>query len=268
MRRAVYHFADDRKTADRQAEALVELGLVLDRRRQDQEARGAFAAAYRLDAERAAATLGTPFMLREPKAPLAALARATTGWMVADGDDLDDSLASLDRCVRLTYQVSGLPDGDLHPVEVRCERDAYRLHVPGWARFSIPETVSAARARRLLAAAGRPGKPPRGDLGVFVRPGGEAGGLEVPMPEKVLEEEGERDDLLVRVTLGTGDPEAGELEVEHHTPRGRIEGRDWVGRVEVPDLEEDEPWLALVIEDLVTGRWGATVVELDETVWD
>ncbi len=265
LRQAVYHFADDPKTAARQAEALIELGRVLDRRGRQQEARSAFETAYVFDGERTAAELGPTFALVDSLAPLTALTRATTGSVVRDAEALDAAVASLAWRLRITYQVPGPPDEELREVSVAADFPDFRLRAPGWGRSATPDAVAAARVRRLLAAAGRPDDPPRGDvgLGVDLRRLAGAGELEVrlPLPDPDLWEETERP--AVRVSLGFGGPESEEIVVEHRRGAGTVDGRRWTATLEVP-LAGEEPWLAVVVEDLETGSWGARLVELEE----
>ena len=138
-----------------------------------QEARSAFETAYVFDGERTAAELGPSFALLDPLAPLAGLAGATTGAVVRDAEALAAAVDSLARRLRITYQVPGPPEVALHDVEVRCDRPGFRLRAPAWGRSATPDTVAAARLRRLLASAGRPGDAPRGGLRLAadLRPG-------------------------------------------------------------------------------------------------
>jgi tetratricopeptide (TPR) repeat protein len=299
FRKAFYHFADDPKTASLQAEALIGLGLVFEQQGR-QEARRVFELAHQRDPELFVEKLGAPAVLRDPAAPMEALARASAGWVVRDPAKIEDALATLDLRVRITYQVSGPADGGLHPVEVRCERKGYRCRIPAWARSATPETVSAARARRLLASPGvasvggdlqleadlQTAPPPQSPLPDPL-PQRERG--PDPLPEKTpppdqdptpvpreleLElsivplvpwpDDGDGD---LRISLGFGGRGLPEAHVQHHrAERHRDPGKPWASALRFAwpeDVDRDETeWLAVVVEDVDSGIWGAGLIDL------
>ncbi|MCP4659249.1 MAG: tetratricopeptide repeat protein [bacterium] len=294
FRKAVYHFYDSPKTASRQAEALVHLGGTLERQGKSGEAQEAFEEAVRIDPGRAAVH-GPGGALRDPRRPLRSFAQITVGTFVQDREALAAAVAGLSRRVHLIYQVAGLPDGRLHALEVRFRRGA-TVTAPGWSRSSIPEAVAKARLRILLE-----GELPGGELGVRgdLRPasGSRAGEMAAriavsrPDPpfdglrsdngprtasrqrlrrtaasEKPLAEDGGT--ALLRVTLGLGDPSSA-VTFRHQVlePQKLAAGEEWIYRTRIV-LPEDQPWVAVLVEDLNSGRWGTGLLESFDSTGD
>ncbi len=260
LRQAIYHFAGDPKTAERQAVAFARLGRVLDAREQPQEANAALALARRLDPDVEIAGIGPIAALLDSAAPLEALARATAGRVVRSDRDLAGALAGLRHRVWLTYQVAGAPDGDLHALEAR-HKSTRELLYPGWARSSTPEPVSAARARRLLA-----GEPTGGDLAFEAEFLGHDGGrrgevhvaFEPPARDPLAEEPAA--DTVLRLTLGVGGPDV-EPVVEHRRIGAQAGQETWSYRAGF-EMPADRSWLAVLVEDLETGIWGGRLIEV------
>ena len=255
LRKAAYHFAGDPRTADRQAAAAIQLARVLEKQGKTQSATAALDLAHRLDPELTAADAGPLPALLEPLEPLGVLARETGGAVVRGSGGLADALAELGRRVRLTYQVAGLPDGELHALEARYRRGQRQLTYPGWARSSTPLSIAEARARRLLR-----GEPTGGELAVSAELLGN-GEIRLSVALPAAEAGGENPETTLRLTLGYGDPDA-EPSLEHR-PLGSQTGRHqaWEYRIGV-EAPEELTWLAVLVEDLNTGRWGARLIEL------
>lgn len=266
LRKAVHHFYGDPKTASRQAVALVELGKLLDERGAEDEARRAFAQARLLDPSATEAEIGLGGVLLDPVAPLRRMARVTVGELVQDAETLATVIAGLERRVRVTYQVPGPPQGRLHSVQMRFRRQRYPTEYPAWARSSTPETVTAARLRRLLD-----GGLEKGLLDVALRfhptapgPGKVAGerrgeveiGIDLPLAAE--------QETVVRVTLGFAGPESAPIVRSEASDRlPPADPGPWRYRTDVT-LDEDQIWVAVLVEDLNTGTWGAEMIELDE----
>ena len=257
--KALYHFAEDPRTAERQAVAMAGLSRVLAAADQTLDAERAREAARRLDPE-AAAELAPSSAFRAPALPLALVAHATGGRLLRD-DDLTGPLDSMARRVRVTFQTEGLPTGDLRPVEVRfLAHQPETLRFPGWARSSTPASVAGARARLLLE-------------GVDVALLGD--GLDLPLPLEVEPGTGSEAWWLrigatepqalrpsrLRWTVGYGGFE-GILGVEH----GEVETwrfKDGPLRTEA-DLRPPAGTevVCVLVEDLVTGQWNAELIDL------
>ena len=259
LRQAIYHFAGDPRTAKRQAIAFAHLGAVLEAREETQEAHAAFRLARRLDPEVALSVgagdseAGGPIAnLLAPSAPLAMLAQATSGSVVRGARHLAKALDGLRHRVRLTYQVAGLPDGTLQDLDARYLGSRQLIH-PGWARSSTPESVAAARTRRLLA-----GEPTGGGMKVRAAVH-HAGEIDLTLEPPETGEESASDAVL-RLSIGAGGPDV-EPTVEHRPLGTQTGAGPWTYRVgfEVP---VDRSWLAVVVEDLETGAWGGHLIDL------
>ncbi len=263
LRQAIYHFAGHPKTAERQALAFARLGAVLEAREETQEANAAFRLARRLDPDVTVGAAGDTgpggpiAALLSPSSPLERLAQATSGSVVRGAKDLARALEGLRRRVRLTYQVAGLPDGVLHTLEARYQ-GSRQLIYPGWARSSTPESVAAAKTRRLLA-----GEPTGGGMALdatFVaRAGGHRRGeidLTIGPPETAA---GAASETALRLSIGVGGPDV-DPTVEHRRLGSQTGAAPWSYRVGF-EMPEDRSWLAVLVEDLETGAWGGRLIE-------
>ena len=258
--RALYHFAGDPRTIKDQAAAKAGLGHALEAQGDFAEARQAFRHAVELDPDLASQYPQARPRLLEPLAFLEVLAQATAGRTVLNSDDLAEAVLSLSRRARLTYQISGWPQGRIQDLEVALLGSALELRHPRRARSGTPETVAAARARRLAS-----GDLVAGDLKVraaLASKSEEVETLLVEVDRESLagEDTGDRP-IRVRVTLATGGPD-GVPTVNHK----RIEiasGQDddpWRYRASIAKLGAEE-WLVVVVENVETGRWGAALID-------
>ncbi len=264
LRQALYHFAGDPKTAERQAAAFARLGAVLQAREQPQEANAALRLARRLDPGVEISGAGPIAALLDAVAPLETLADTTGGVVVSSARALTGALDGLRRRVWLTYQIGGAPDGDLHALEARFKGSRSLTH-PRWARSSTPESVSSARVRRLLA-----GEPTGGDLELeaeFLTAAGSGsdrrGELQVAL-EPVAGDAGAESDAtagtVLRLSLGVGGPDV-DPTVEHRRLGSQADRDTWSYSVGF-EMPEDRSWLAVLVEDLETGAWGGRLIEI------
>jgi tetratricopeptide (TPR) repeat protein len=255
-RRALYHFADDPRTAPRQAYAWTRLGGLLEAQGQEMAARLAFEKAVALDPSLAARYPGVAAELLAPLEPLAALADETAGRLVEDVSGLASAVGSLARRVRLTYQVEGLPTGELRPLEVRSLRRGVRLLAPRWARWGSPEAVAELRLRRLLA-----GEPAAGELPV--KAAVEEARLVVTLGPDLSPPGPQGPDAqpaLLRLSLGVGGPDLPARVRHQRLPPRDLAGFRW--ETELAPAAQG-PWIAVLVEDLATGLWGGDLLELD-----
>jgi hypothetical protein len=261
-RDAIHAFYDHPASAPRQALAEAELGDVLARMERPDEAERWWRRALARDPALAARYPGAAAALAAPRAPLEALAAATAGRVVRDDPDwpgaLEAALASLEDRVRITFQRPGPPDGGLHPVAVRRAGRERPLPAPGWARAGTPETVAAARLRRLLETGAVEGgtlavaaalDPSTSAVTVRLAPPG-SGPLADPDHQPVL-----------RASLAALGPE-GEAAVRHHVPPppALAAGEAWSFRFDAGDLPPGHQPAAVLVEDLASGLWGIAVV--------
>jgi hypothetical protein len=272
-RDAIHAFSDHPASAARQALAEAELGDVLARLERHEEAERWWRRALARDPALATRYPGAAAALAAPRAPLAALAETTAGRLVREDPGqpgvgaLEAALASLEDRVRVTFQRPGPPDGRFHPVAVRRAGRERPLPAPAWARAGTPETVAAARLRRLLAtgeaagatlavtAAAEPAAVPalRGETarGLTVRLVPPADGpLADPDREPVL-----------RASLAAVGPD-GEVALRHRSlaSAALAAGEPWTFRFDAADLPPGHEPAAVLVEDLATGLWGVAVV--------
>lgn len=204
----------------------------------------------------------------DPRPPLLALAGATAGTLVQGGSTLAVALDGLRRSYRLTYQRTGFPDGRIVPVTVQLVQGEARQEklskvaatVPGWTRSATPEAVAELRLRRFLTAPfdGEQGLP-RGGLPVVAAAtyDGE-GALQLVLRLAG----GASPDVVVapRLSWVTGEDD-GTLHFHHRLlePFPAAEAARW--RHDEP-LETDGEIAVVLLEDLLTGRWGMALAEI------
>jgi len=134
--------------------------------------------------------------------------------------------------------------------------DGYEVRGPSWVRFGTPATVSALRARRLLA-----GEVEMGDFEAkcrFVQESksysGRQGSLEIEVGNARPETETTARSL--RLTVGIA-REEGPFEIRQENII--LESGTYRMPLEVAD---DEVWLSVIVDDPSTGRWGGATTEL------
>ncbi|MEM7050449.1 MAG: hypothetical protein AAF604_12360 [Acidobacteriota bacterium] len=172
-RQAVYHFYGQPKLATEEAAAEVALGEVLQRAGKVEEAQRAFRQAVRKDPSLAGRFPELAARLIDPLPALEELATTTLGRLVRAPGALEAALDSLGRRVRLTYQVSGFPDGRLHAIEVE---STTKVESVRWSRWGTPPRVAEGWLRDLLSGGGRRGGltlTPTGDGSLTLRFQGE-----------------------------------------------------------------------------------------------
>lgn len=266
--KAIYHFYDHPKSAARQALATARLAAVLDRLGRFDEAGEAYARAAELDPGVGARHPGAAAALAEPLAPLAILAKTTAGRLARGDEALASAIASLGRRVRLTYQVGGPPAGGLRPLAVELHRLGLALRAPGFSRSGTPGSVAAARLRRLLDDGAVTGTTLPVSA-TWITGGVWGGTLRVSLDQGMLADPGRR--VLLRLSLATGgpddDPEVPPASVRHLDP---VDVELAAGGPWIADLTIDSPAghtsVAVLVEDLIRGDWGAALAEEAEPV--
>lgn len=256
--RALYHYAGDPRTAPQQAAAKVGLGRALEDQERNVEARQAFRHAIELDPKLAAELPQSRPRLLDGLAFSALLAADTAGRLVRDTDDLDEAVSSMSRRARLTYQVAGLPLGAVRKLEVTLTGSDRELRYPGWVRSGTPSGVTAARARRTAR-----GEIEEGGLAVKAELSTAADGANAVVVEFEPTVEGEiasTDIAVFRVSVATG-AATGVQTVRYRrfelAPAAGGENRRVVFPLEPPLSDES---VAVVVEDLAGGLWGADLV--------
>jgi len=88
--------------------------------------------------------------LADPRAPLAALAEESGGEVLTTGTSMASAIARLRSRLWLRYETTAQTGGPLRPVEVR-DASADQTRAARWSGPSVPETLAARRAERLLS---------------------------------------------------------------------------------------------------------------------
>lgn len=277
--KALHHYYGDPRTADAQARAYTRLGEILEKQGKEQAARDAFEVARELTrgtgeatekilaegAEDAQADRQAGLTDIDGAAAAEVFAEATAGRAMQDRQDLQEALAALPHRLLLTYQVEGTPTGQLADLELRVPGKSLRLRAPPRMRSGTPETVSAARGRRaLLGELEGDSRDLRGHL----EPKGEDPEdteIVIPLrgwPGSVSTEPGPGEEGgPYRLTVARADFD-GRPEVYHLARARGSAGGDPVVRFPLRAGPET-PFLAVVLEDLSTGLWGAQLIDQD-----
>jgi len=250
---AIHRFYDHPKTRTRQAVAESLLAETLSKQGRFQDAELALRRAVLLDPTLAETHRGATAGLENPEQPLQEIAAASAGSVAKDQAALVEVLNSLERRIRLTYQIPGAPDGELYPVSVRIDRLGYGTRGAAWVRSATPEAVAAARARTRM----RTFESQHDDtLAAEAKRGPEGLHLQVELPKI-------ESDLPVgpfRLTVAIDGPDM--LPKVTHRRVGDSENSA-IGTVEfttpLPELAE---WFTVLVEDLSSGErhqaFGAT----------
>ncbi|MCP4200583.1 MAG: tetratricopeptide repeat protein [bacterium] len=255
--KALYHFAGDPRTSKEQAAAKAGLGRAFEAQGEAAEAREAFRHAVELDPDLAQEYPQSRPRLLEPLALQETLALETAGRTVLDSDALSEAVLSLERRARLTYQLSGWPQGSIHSLEVRLRDSELALRHPSRTRSGTPRTVAAALARRLAAHDQLEGE-------LSVQAGIDPKGLVVELDRESLAERETQDrSIKLRLTVARARLD-GLAAVTHERLEiaPRSDDEVWVYRMPLDELA-DEEWVAVIVEDIETGRWGA---DLGDTI--
>lgn len=225
---------------------------------------------------------GVDNVVVRPLDPGRQLAVATGGDVLTGVNALPRTLETLADKVRLTYQVTRVPDGELHRVEVRARRPGLKVSAPRWSGSTAPEGTAAARARQLLA-----GGADRGDLevaaAVALEPAGEPAAPAAETSAEAAPARPQRGKLQARIDLRPLRDSYGPAQV---TPvritvaASFAEGEPFVYHdlVDSQNLAGLDAWtyalpirlpgemerLSVVFEDLTTGAWGGAVAAVVE----
>lgn len=202
-----------------------------------------------------------------PSYPLQIIARSTGGEFVANQEQLRTALDHIRGAYAVTYQVERPVDGRLHRLEIRCTRPGVRLRGRLYAASGSLRGVSTSRAKRLLA-------------------GDEVGGI-LEMTADVQNigraPKGQQiGDLLVSADLSELRPTLGPVnlgemritvvvEIANRSPfiHHQEIAVDWNEMDDIWRFGADIKWpkkasrLAVVVEELVSSIWGASIISLE-----
>lgn len=241
--KALYHFADAPKTRDQQTVAMVQLGNALAAAGERERARRAIEAALGKNPQLAERSGAGSVKLGDRGH--GGLIDATDGFVVRTPEGLDRALEQLGGKTRLTYQIVGDPRGQALPLEIEFG-GVTRIAYPAWTRSSTPEEVATARLLRLVDAELRDATSDDGEIDL-ANSRSEDGSLDLATALAAAQ----LDHPQLRLSTAPGSLADGLTgPVEH-----RVLESDEL-HLEVPAGAD---FLALVVEDLETGSWGAAL---------
>lgn len=200
--------------------------------------------------------------------PLLSYADGTGGDLIVDPGQVAEGISDLRDRVLVTYQAPRPPDGRARKVELRALRPGVEARVQRFAAASTTDAAAASRARQVLEA----GESPGGDLLVdaSLRPqegevaeGVVAAKLTARIDLAPIEALTPRlEHASLRVTLGIGLAD-GRIQVVQQTvgDQDLSQLSVWIYEV-VLKYPAGSTGVSLVVDELVTGAWGATAVAL------
>ena len=197
------------------------------------------------------------------------LAEPSGGDVVIGPAGLTRALDQSTGWYQLTYQVDRAPDGDTHDLELSLRRPGLEVKTTQVVTAATSEGQAEARARRLLGGAEEQGELTV-DLAVGDPQPGEGDKLTAEVQAHVFFGDMApviRPGTILRVSLATvaGDAEPA---VDHRRERlAKVPGQQtrlvswpYIFPVEWP--AEAQARLAITVEDIGSGAWGGTVVDL------
>lgn len=184
-----------------------------------------------------------PVLLKATE-PLEWMAEASGGSLILLPQDIPAALAGIRSRLWLTYETAREADGKPHSIEVRSLRPDVTAYARRWEGAGLPETVSAARARRVLD-----GEEDAGSLEISARIQTE-GSLDLRVDSPDVEGP-------LRLTVAVGPDGAVTHRVLADSDLTGAEPGAYRVPVSVPPGAEA---LAVLVESLADGGWGGAVV--------
>ena len=205
------------------------------------------------------------FEMMEPLYPLRVAAEATGGELVVSESAVGGAIERSRSAYFLSYQVDRPRDGRLHGLEVSCSRPGVTVRTARAVASGTPEGLAAERGLLLLAGRGEPGSlPVRFALVGFTEGGGKGreGRIDVHADLGTVRASLPRPDAgRLRVTLVVGIDDSAPF--IHHSelalPADGSASWSQSSPIRFPDQARQA---AVVVEELVTGLWGAAVAEI------
>ncbi|MEE8277371.1 MAG: VWA domain-containing protein, partial [Thermoanaerobaculia bacterium] len=190
------------------------------------------------------------------------LVEASGGETVTDLDQLGAALERLSHRQEVILRLTGPPDGEPLPLEIRGRDSAAPIRAARWSSVATPPEVSLARGRRIL-------EEPSGEAGRLavrgaLRAEGQQRGGRLAL-EVLADLRGSglgRSDLLFRVSWLVEPLEGRTVSAHHLVAVGDLSDADaWLYRASV-DLPEEAAEAAVVVEELRSSTWGAAIAEI------
>jgi len=207
---------------------------------------------------------GSPqFLFDHPLAGWGNVARATGGEALGSPEALREALGGVGELLLLTYERPHAPDGSVH--ELRVEAEGWRLAAPTRIAEGTPESAAGIAAVELLSCKG-----PAGDLALTLDLAAAAAEdsrreVRVRVRADVARTAGVAAPgfgRAVRLSLAVETPGAPPRVLHQQTlPVPVADGTAWLFDLDVA-LEPGATRIAVRIEDLTTGLWGASCREV------
>ena len=202
------------------------------------------------------------FLLLDPIDAQRNLAEPSGGDVVVGPAGLDRALDQASGWYVLTYQVARPPDGAAHALELQPRRAGIELATTQLVTAATSEGQAEARVRRLLGGAAE-----EGELGMDLALGDStADGKHLTAEATATVHFGDlapliRPGSVLRVTIAVAS--GGEVPgVEHRQERLQAESAGWIYSFPIRWPAETGSQLTVTIEDVASGLWGSTVVDL------
>jgi len=265
FRLALHHFYGDPRTKNQQAEALVGLADALKQQGEEDEARVMLALASQMDTSVATEDPTALASLLNPTEVLEILAGETSGRVLYEESDLEVSMLGLQHRQRLTLQLPGTPRGEIYPIEARISRQGWVVRSPLWIRFGTPPGVPAARARLLIN-----GDDVESTLVLDARVERRSATSDLALTEFRLPIATNDDEPLpaegygCRISAAWVAADEG-LRVDQRLLSCSLGDEGLSGSFEI---SLDSELVALVVEHLATGDWGAEIFEIEVPAGD
>ncbi len=203
-------------------------------------------------------------LLKSREDALWMLTEPTGGSLITNPEEWQSALRVLQTASRIRAQFSGVVDGIPRPVVLRTT-DGRRLRTSQWLALGTPLPISEIRAHRELQDPGLA----QGDLEIrsVLRPDQDGvardGGLPAILEAMVPLGDLANSEAIFRITfllVRLDEPPA----IGHQlVDPGAIRGSTWLFRKRL-ELPSEIEGAVIVIEDLESGKWGATTVEPSE----
>ncbi len=203
------------------------------------------------------------YLLIDPIASQRYLAEPSGGDVAVGPAGLTRALDQASGWYQLTYQVDRAPDGKSHQLELSVRGPGVEVKTTQVVTAATSEGQAEARARRLLGGAAE-----RGDLAVelAVGPSKQAGGKQQIAEVEATVHFGDLAPLMrpgssLRVTVATVAGDA-EPTVDHRGERLVEAAAGWIYTFPIEWPAAATGKLAVTVEELASGVWGGTVVDL------
>ncbi len=202
------------------------------------------------------------FLIR-PLDPLHAVSEATGGKIVANSAQIGDALEGLDDRVKLTYQVDRKPDGKARKIEVRSRRPNLKVRAARFATSATAEDMAQTRALGLLKPSSYLGDlKTEGSIEWGPASAGQKNGTlravtDVDLIRRLLPP-GAKAQFRITMAVQVG---RDSIVVNRSVSDYVLAGKPFRFRTPI-DVPSNASMIVLVIEEITTGVWGSTRLQI------